>query len=145
MLDASGRKLTAALTNLRAQGLWGRYQAGLAWLRDSERDALLSEIAGTLRAGDHFLVSVDLQKPAQVFDACYNDPLDRSAFARFRLNHLAHLNRRFGGNFIVEYFYPRAQYDSATTTVESHLYATENQFVALRELDLSWNCAAMIR
>jgi L-histidine N-alpha-methyltransferase len=78
---------------------------------------------------------VDLRKSAQVFNACYNDPPDRSAFARFRLNHLTHLNRRFGGDFVVEYFYPRAHYDSATTTVEAHLYATEDHCIALRELD----------
>lgn len=156
MLAASARELTAELPGLRVQGLWGRYEAGLARLRDDEpepvvvailgsnlgnttpeeRDALLSKIAGTLRPGDGFLVSVDLQKPAEVFEACYNDPLDRSAFARFRLNHLTHLNRRFGADFALEYFYPRAHYDSATTTVQAHLYATEDQTVALRELGL---------
>jgi L-histidine N-alpha-methyltransferase len=156
MLVASARELTTDLTGLRVQALWGRYEAGLAWLRDSEpepmvvaflgsnlgnttpeeRDALLTEIAGALRPGDRFLVSVDLQKPAQVFDACYNDPSGSSAFARFRLNHLTHLNRRFGGDFVLEYFYPWAHYDSATTTVQAHLYATEDQYVVLDELNL---------
>ncbi|MBV9728433.1 MAG: L-histidine N(alpha)-methyltransferase [Pseudonocardiales bacterium] len=156
MLATSARELTTELPGLRVQGLWGRYEAGLAHLPDDEpepvvvailgsnlgnttfeeRDALLSKIADTLRPGDGFLVSADLQKPAEVFEACYNDPLDRSAFARFRLNHLTHLNRRFGANFALEYFYPRAHYDSATTTVQAHLHATEDQTVALRELDL---------
>jgi L-histidine N-alpha-methyltransferase len=156
MLVASARELTTELPGLRVRGLWGRYEAGLGWLRDGdsepvtvallgsnlgnttpeERDALLAEIAATLRPGDGFLVSADLQKPAEVLEACYNDPLDRSAFARFRLNHLAHLNRRFGADFTLEYFYPRAHYDSATTAVQGHLYATEDQTVAVRELDL---------
>jgi L-histidine N-alpha-methyltransferase len=66
------------LSALRVQGLWGRYQAGLAWLRNNhepvvmaflgsslgnttsqERDALLGGIANTLQPGDGFLVSVD--------------------------------------------------------------------------------------
>lgn len=156
MLVASARELTADLPGLRVQGLWGRYAAGLARLRDSEpepvvvaflgsnlgnttpeeRDALLVDISDTLRPGDGFLVSVDLQKPGEVFEACYNDPLDQSAFARFRLNYLTHLNRRFGADFTLEYFYPRAHYDSGTATVQAHLYATEDQSVALRELDL---------
>lgn len=154
ILTTSAHELGAELADLRVQGLWGRYEAGLAWLRDSEpepvvvallgsnlgnttpeeRDALLCEITETLQPGDGFLVSVDLQKPAQVFEACYNDPLDRSAFARFRLNHLAHLNRLFDADFTLEYFYPRAHYDLATTAVQAHLYATEDQTVALRKL-----------
>ena len=156
MLVASARELTTELPGLRVQGLWGRYEAGLGWLRDGtpepvtvallgsnlgnttpeERAALLAEIAATLRPGDRFLVSADLQKPADVLEACYNDPLDRSAFARFRLNHLSHLNRRYDADFALEYFYPRAHYDPGTTAVQGHLYATEDQTVALRELDL---------
>ncbi len=156
MLVASGREFTTELPGLRVQGLWGRYEAALAQLRDretepmaaimlgsnlgnttpTERDALLAEIAGTLRPGDGFLVSADLQKPTDVFETCYNDPLDQSAFALFRLNHLIHLNRRFGADFVLEHFYPRAHYDVATTAVQTHLYATEDQTVMLRELDL---------
>ena len=47
MLEASGRKLTAALTNLRVQGLWGRYQAGLAWLQDSELEPMVVTLLGS--------------------------------------------------------------------------------------------------
>ncbi len=156
MLVASARELTTELPGLRVQGLWGRYEAGLGWLRDGvpqpvtvallgsnlgnttpeERAALLAEIAATLQPGDRFLVSADLQKPAEVLEACYNDPLDRSAFAQFRLNHLSHLNRRYDADFALEYFYPRAHYDAASTAVQGNLYATEDQTVALRELDL---------
>ena len=159
MLVASGESLTAELAGLRVQGLWGRYEAGLARLRDrydrrdeplaiaflgsnlgnttpGERAALLAEIATALRPGDRFLVSVDLQKPAAVFDTCYNDPPGRSAFARFRLNHLTHLNRRFAGDFEPHRFSPRAHYNTATGEVEGHLYATEDQTVTLRDLGL---------
>ncbi|MGH3898290.1 MAG: L-histidine N(alpha)-methyltransferase [Pseudonocardiaceae bacterium] len=157
MLVTSAHELTAELPGLQVQGLWGRYEAGLAWLRGGEpepmavaffgsnlgnttpeeRDALLDDITDTLRPRDSFLVSVDLQKPSEVFDACYNDPLDQSAFAQFRLNHLTHLNRRFGADFSVEYFYSRARYDSTTATVQAHLYATEDQSIALRDLDFT--------
>jgi L-histidine N-alpha-methyltransferase len=159
MLAASGESLTAELAGLQVQGLWGRYEAGLAYLRHhrdhrdepaavallrsnlgnttlDERAALLAEIATALRPGDRFLVSVDLQKPAAVFDICYNDPPGRSAFAGFRLNHLTHLNRRFGGDFGLHRFSPRAHYNTATGEVEGHLYATEDQTVTLRDLGL---------
>lgn len=156
MLAVSAKALTAELDGLRIQGLWGRYEAGLAHLRHhrdgpvavaflgsnlgnttpSERAALLAEIATTLRAGDRFLVSVDLRKPAPVLETCYNDPPGRSAFARFRLNHLTHLNRRFTGDFALDRFSPRAHYDAATGDVEAHLYAVEEQTVTLRDLGL---------
>ncbi|NMH96216.1 L-histidine N(alpha)-methyltransferase [Pseudonocardia acidicola] len=156
MLEASGAALRAELPGLDVQGLWGRYEAGLGWLRDgpaepvvvaflgsnlgnttpAERAALLSEITATLRPGDGFLVSVDLQKPTDVLETCYNDPLDRSAFAEFRLNHLTHLNRRFDADFVLDYFYPRAHYDPAAAVVEGHLWATEKQSVSLPGLGL---------
>ncbi|GAA4806291.1 L-histidine N(alpha)-methyltransferase [Streptomyces ziwulingensis] len=159
MLETSGRDLTAELPGLRVQGLWGRYEAGLAWLRDSrpepvtvsflgsnlgnmpldERDRLLSEIVGTLRPGDGFLVSVDLLKPAQVLEAAYNDPVGRSAFTRFRLNHLDHLNRRFGGNFNSRIFAARAHFDADTGTVDARVYATEDHTVAFHDFDLELN------
>jgi L-histidine Nalpha-methyltransferase len=157
MLDRSAAALVAELPGLTVQGLWGRYEAGLARLRadragptvvaflgsnlgnatDPERHALLAEIAATLAPGDGFLVSADLRKPAEVFDTCYNDPPGHTAFADFRLNHLTHLNRRFGADFAMEYFYPRARCDDAGTVVAGHLHATEDQTVRLPGLDLT--------
>lgn len=158
MLETSTRGLTRQLPELRVQALWGRYEAGLAHVRagqrerlvvvllgstlgnttPAERNALLSEVAATLRPGDGFLVSADLSKLGKAFEACYNDPPDGSAFARFRLNYLTHLNRLFDGNFALEYFYPRAHYEPHTGTVVAYLYATEDQSVALRRLNLAW-------
>jgi len=151
MLQTSGAALQAELPGLRVIGMWGRYEAGLAWLRDTGREpvvvaflggnlgnttpeeceVLLADIAATLRPGDGFLVSVDLQKPAAVFETCYNDPPGRSAFARFRLNHLTHLNRRFGADFDLTRYRPRAHYDHAHTRVEGHLYATQDHDVSV--------------
>jgi L-histidine Nalpha-methyltransferase len=157
MLVASAETLTAEFTQLRVRALWGRYEAGLASLRErdeaqvavaflgsnignttpQERTALLGEIAATLRPGDRFLVSADLDKPREVLEACYNDPAGRSAFVRFRQNHLAHLNHRFDGDFVLHRFYPRAHYDDATSTVEGHLYATEEHTVSLKNLGVT--------
>ncbi|GAA1199280.1 L-histidine N(alpha)-methyltransferase [Pseudonocardia alaniniphila] len=157
MLVASAESLTAEFTHLRVRALWGRYEAGLASLRErdeapvavvflgsnignttpAERTALLREIAATLRPGDRFLVSADLDKPREVLEACYNDPAGRSAFVRFRQNHLAHLNHRFDSDFVLHRFYPRAHYDDATSTVEGHLYATEEHTVLLKSLGVT--------
>jgi dimethylhistidine N-methyltransferase len=152
MLQASAEALTATLPGLAVTGLWGRYERGLAHLRarpegeplvvaflgsnignttPAERVALLGEIAATLRPGDGFLFSADLRKPAPVLEAAYNDPPGRSAFGPFRLNHLTHLNRRFGADFDVGAYTPRAHFDERTAVVEAHLYADSDQRVRL--------------
>ena len=157
MLATSAEALTAEFAQLRVRALWGRYEAGLASLRErddapvavaflgsnignmtqAERTALLGEVAVTLRPGDRFLVSADLDKPREVLEACYNDPAGRSAFVRFRQNHLTHLNRRFDADFVIHRFYPRAHYAAASSTVEGHLYATEEHTVSLKGLGLT--------
>lgn len=157
MLVTGAEALTAEFAQLRVRALWGRYEAGLASLRErdeapvsvaflgsnignttpAERTALLGEIAAALRPGDRFLVSVDLDKPREVLEACYNDPAGRSAFVRFRQNHLAHLNHRFDSDFVLHRFYPRAHYDVTTSTVEGHLYATEEHTVSLKRLGVT--------
>src|SRR5699024_8408565 len=82
MLRAGGSVVCAELDGLKVTGLWGRYEAGLEWLRAhsggpltiiflgssfgnalyEERDTLLDEIARTLGPGGGFLVSADLDK-----------------------------------------------------------------------------------
>ena len=156
MLEHSATTLREEVPGLRVTGLWGRYEAGLARIRadgepvvvamfgsnlgnttPDERDALLGEIAAALRPGDGFLLSVDLVKGAEQFDVCYNDPPGETAFARFRLNHLTHVNRRFGAAFDVADFDPRAHYNSADRTVEGHLYARCAQRVPVPALGLT--------
>lgn len=157
MLDLSARALTTAVPGLTVNGLWGRYEAGLTWLRDNvaaplvvaflgsnlgnttpgERAALLARISSALRPGDGFLVSADLLKPAEAFETCYNDPPHHSAFAEFRLNHLTHLNRRFGANFDIERFRPHAWYDPQGEVVVGHLTATEDQDISLPKLGIT--------
>ena len=156
MLESSAAALGSAVPGLTITALWGRYEAGLARLAadhepvvvaflgsnlgnttPGERDALLARIAATLRPGDGFLVSVDLLKPAVEFDTCYNDPPGHSAFQRFRLNHLTHLNRRFGGTFNLSVFRAHARYVAADEVVEGHLTALEDQHVAIPGLGLT--------
>jgi len=162
MLEASADALTRQLPGLRVVGLWGRYEQGLAHLRaeradgrlavaflgsnignatPAERAALLADIAATLRPGDRFLVAVDLVKPATVLDTAYNDPPGARAFAEFRLNHLTHLNHRFGADFDVQRYRPVAHFDVASGMVEGHLYATVDQHVRLPGLDLELRLA----
>lgn len=156
MLESSAEGLCSALPGLRITALWGRYEAGLdrlvaerkpvvvAFLGSNlgnttpgERTALLARIAASLRTDDGFLVSVDLLKSPAEFDTCYNDPPGHSAFAEFRLNHLAHLNRRFGATFALSAFRPHARYRTDDEVVEGHVTALHDQQVAIPGLGLT--------
>jgi L-histidine N-alpha-methyltransferase len=154
MLVLSAERM-ADLPGLTVTGLWGRYEAGLDRLRDDggapvavlflganignttadERSALLARIGATLRPGDALLLSADLVKPAAVFESCYNDPPGYDAFARFRLNHLDHLARRFGGSVALDAVHPAAHYDAAADVVDGRLWARRDQTVVLPGLD----------
>jgi L-histidine N-alpha-methyltransferase len=156
MLEHSGRTLFAAVPGLSVVGLWGRYEQALERLRTepggrrvvvflgsnlgnatpAERTELLADIAATLAPGDGFLFSVDLLKAADALDTAYNDPPGHRAFADFRLNHLTHVNRRFGADFAVEQYRPRAHFVERTGMVEGHLYALSEQRARLPRLDL---------
>jgi L-histidine N-alpha-methyltransferase len=155
MLERSAAELPAEIGGLAVQGLWGRYEAALAHLREhrpgpltvvwlgsavgnttaSERAALLDDVASTLAPGDHFLVTADLVKPGDVLEAAYNDPPGATAQARFRLNQLEYFTRCFDGDARTHLFYPRARWDPETSTVVGHLFATEDQRVTFRTLD----------
>lgn len=158
MLEHNATELGAALPGLAVRGLWGRYEAGLEELRrngepvavaflgsnignttPAERDTLVAAIASALQPGDGFLVSADLVKPPQVLERCYNDPPGHSAFRRFRLNHLTHLNHRFGANFRLDRFEPRAH--AVGPVVEGYLHVLADHTAALpairMELDLT--------
>src|SRR6185437_4747819 len=113
--EHSATALPAELDGLAVHGLWGRYEAGLSYLRSARTEPLTVgflgiNIANTLEPGDRFLVTADLVKPAPVLAAAYNDPPGASAQARFRLNQLAHFSRRFDGDVVLHRFYPRAHY-----------------------------------
>lgn len=59
--------------------------------------ALLRSCAEALTVGTPFLLGVDLVKPRPILQAAYDDPV--GATAAFNRNMLAHLNRRFDGDF----------------------------------------------
>lgn len=153
-LDAATTTVASELPGIAITGLWGHYEAGLDWVRAhasgtttlallganlgnttmSERNALLRRIAHTLRSDDNLLVSADLRKPTHEFHDAYNDPPGRTAFADFRLNYLTQLNQRFGSDFDLDHFRPRAHYDPETGIVEGNLYPLRDQTVPIPKL-----------
>lgn len=104
-------------------------------LNPAELADFLDRVRATLRAGQYFLVGVDLRKPAAVLEAAYND--SAGVTAAFNLNILRHLNRRFAGDFDLSAFAHRAFYNREMSRIEMHLVSRVARRVRLRALDFS--------
>lgn len=77
------------------------------------------------------IVGVDMQKPAEVLDAAYNDP---QGYTRaFNLNLLTRLNRELGADFDERRFRHKAYYNETLGRVEMHLVSVIEQQVQVGE------------
>lgn len=103
-------------------------------LDEAECNAFLSLIQQALQPGEFFLLGVDLQKPAPILEAAYNDA--QGVTAAFNLNVLSHLNLQFQGNFDLEQFQHLAFYNSIEHRIEMHLQSLNSQTVILEDLDI---------
>jgi L-histidine Nalpha-methyltransferase len=72
-------------------------------------------------------------------EPAYND--SQGVTAAFNLNILAHLNWRFGGDFVLERFAHQAVYNQELRRIEMYLRSLENQAVNLQALDLQLELA----
>src|SRR6185437_1831246 len=81
------------------------------------------------RPGSGLLIGVDAKKDSAVLDAAYDDSL--GVTAAFNRNMLAHLNRRFGFDFVPEAYIHRGFYNPREGRVEMHLEAARDQAVHL--------------
>ena len=102
---------------------------------DWECDRFFSGVLTALDQGDYFLLGIDLQKPQSVLEAAYNDT--QGITAAFNLNMLAHLNKRFQGDFVPDSFEHRAFYNQSKSQIEMHLISKRSQLVHLNSLDLT--------
>ena len=87
---------------------------------------LLCRIVGQMRAGDRFLMGVDLRpgpnKSQERLEAAYDDAA--GVTAEFNLNVLTVLNRELGSDFDPQGFQHEAPYVPEASRVEMHLRAT---------------------
>ncbi len=166
-VDISGGILHSSVVQLQSQypefwiqGLLGTYDQALDYLAHSnERSRLLfflgssmgnfspadfnsfvDRVAQSLKPGDYFLLGVDLEKDLEILKAAYND--SQGVTAAFNLNMLAHLNRRFGGNFDLDAFSHEAVYNTADSQIEMYLHCHRDCQVQFDRLDFVANFQA---
>jgi dimethylhistidine N-methyltransferase len=150
-LIETARALTSVFPRLFVHCLGATYRDGLGALPDSteprlflflgsslgnmelpEMEELLSQVFSSARKGDYLLIGADLHKEADAIDSAYND---RAGYgARSTLNMLSHLNRRYGGDFILERFRYRSQYNSSLKRNEVRIESLAEQRVTLARL-----------
>jgi L-histidine Nalpha-methyltransferase len=102
----------------------------------------LQEIAGLLlglfahsRPGDRLLIGADLHKESDIINRAYND--SGSYGPRSTLNMLSHLNWRYGGDFELERFAYRSQYDAHSRQNRVSIESLSGQSVTLSRLGLT--------
>lgn len=94
-----------------------------------EIHSLLSQLHDGSAPGDYLLLGADLDKEPAVIDRAYNDSAGYGP--RSTLNVLDHLNRRYGGNFVVSNFRYRSKYAPRARRNEVHIESLVNQTVTL--------------
>jgi L-histidine N-alpha-methyltransferase len=149
----SADRLVARYPGLRVHGVIGEFVHHLDHIPDGGRrlviflggtignfepDAARSFLRGVAAAmgpGDHFLLGVDLIKPAERLEAAYNDA--QGITAAFNLNVLEVMNRMLGGDFEPGGFAHRALYEPASHRIEMRLRSLRDQLVTLPALGLA--------
>ena len=155
ILQASAIELQKEYPNLPIQGLIGTYEQALAYYQNAsdntrmifflgssignfsaaECDKFLGKIGTVLKAGDYFLLGVDLHKSKSILEPAYDD--SQGVTAAFNLNMLRHLNHLFEGNFNLEQFEHLAFYNQTEHQIEMHLKSLRSQTVELKKLNLA--------
>jgi L-histidine N-alpha-methyltransferase len=150
-LVETAHKLTSVFPRLFVYCLGATYREGLFALPPSsaprlflflgsslgnmelrEMGELLSQLFLRSRRGDYLLIGADLHKESDIINSAYNDCAGYGP--RSTLNMLSHLNHRYGGDFVLERFRYRSQYDSLRKRNEVKIESLSEQCVTLSRL-----------
>ena len=103
--------------------------------RPAPRRAFLARIATLMYPNDRFLLGTDLVKDPRRLEAAYND--SAGVTAEFNKNVLRVLNRELGAGFDPDAFEHVAFWDADNRWIDIRLRALAEQFVDVRDLDMS--------
>ena len=157
VLKSSAHDLLQRYEDLHIQGFSGTYEQGLAALPPRKApgrmlmflgstlgnfdpgqcNRFFDRVTAAMTPGEYFLLGIDLEKDKDVIEAAYND--SQGITAAFNLNMLRHLNKRFGGNFVLRQYAHEAFYDTELKQIEMHLRSLRHQTVRLKDLELEFS------
>jgi L-histidine N-alpha-methyltransferase len=103
-------------------------------LTKPKRAVFLKTLGHYLKAGDTFLLGVDLVKDVSVIERAYNDA--GGVTAEFNLNILRVMNRQLGATFDLDTFEHVAAFDWADEAIHMWLRSRVRQVVEVRALDM---------
>lgn len=96
-------------------------------LTDERAHKFMLKISASMESHDKLLIGFDLKKDPEVISKAYDDP---HGFTReFNMNLLSRINRELGGDFNLDGFEHKPEYDAYTGAALSYLESLEEQDV----------------
>ena len=104
-------------------------------LPDAEAIGFLSDTAGNMNPGDHFLLGLDMLKSREDLEKAYND--SQGVTAAFNKNILNVINKELNADFDTDLFEHLAYYNSKEGRMEMHLQARKDMEVNVADLQIN--------
>lgn len=161
ILEKGRASLEAKYPTVRVRSVLGTYDQALQWIAkprgffgdspvcvlllgstfgnfdSQERVRFLASVHASLRPGERFVFTSDLDKSSDILLAAYNDRA--GILAQMELGALRNINGLYDGDFLPENFVHRSIYNAADFQIESHLWNTVAHTVTIRSLGVSFS------
>jgi L-histidine N-alpha-methyltransferase len=104
-----------------------------------EEHIFWSDISKNMKAGDHFLLGVDLVKDTDILEAAYNDK--NGVTEKFTKNYFTRMNRELGTSVDIEKIGHVAYFNPKREQVEIYIEFQSDQTITLPDLQHSFSFA----
>ena len=154
ILAESSEQLLCDYDNLHITGIIDTYQGGLEFLQNYGKEKsiilflgssfgnftpeqgkeFLLDIYQMMRAGDIFMIGLDLVKDKDILEPAYDD--SKGVTKRFNLNMLSRINNELDANFELKDFSHHSFYNDEQQRIEMHLKSKINQTITIPQCSL---------
>ena len=154
ILAESSESLLKDYKHLHITGIIDSYEGGLEFLKkyDDKKNLILflgssfgnfspmdgygflQKIHSTMKAGDLFLIGLDLVKDKHILESAYND--SQGVTAEFNLNVLSRINDELDADFNLSNFSHHSLYNESDQRIEMYLKSLVNQSVVISKSNL---------